>query len=111
MVNQIITYHNITFPISGTITGGDGINPIIVRAFRTDTGDLIQEVTATSGDGNLTGTFDITWYDDKIPVIVSAYQSSNYKGTSVQQVAGTSNSFNINLSGGSGGVEYAYGFA
>jgi hypothetical protein len=111
LVNQLVTYHNITFPISGSITGGNGVDPIIVRAFRTDTGDLIQEVTATSGDGNLTGAFNITWYDNTIEIIVSAYQAAGYKGTAVQQVASSSNSFDIDLSPSGGGGEYAYGFA
>jgi hypothetical protein len=95
---EMITYHTITFPISGSITGGDGINPIIVRAYRTDNGNLIQEVTASTTDGNLTGTFNITWYDNTIDVIVVANQSANYKGCSQEQVAG--NTFNIDLSGG-----------
>jgi hypothetical protein len=113
MANQIVTYHNITFPISGSITGGNGTDPITVRAFRTDTGDLIQEVTATSTDGNVTGTFSIVWYDDTIPILVSAYQASSYKGVAVEQVAGSLNSFDIDLSpsGGGGDVEYGYAFA
>jgi hypothetical protein len=109
MTNQFVTYHNITFPISGSIVGGNGVDPIIVRAFRTDTGDLIQEVTGTTTDGYLTATFNIVWYDNTIPIIVSAYQATDYKGTAEEQVAGSTNFFDINLSGGGG--EFAYGFA
>jgi hypothetical protein len=110
-LQKIITYHNITYPIAGTITGGNGVDPIIVRAFRVDSGELIEEVTASSGDGNLTGTFNITWYDNTVDVIVIAYQATDYKGTSIRQVAGTSNSFDINFSTGGTGEEYAFGFA
>jgi 6-phosphogluconolactonase (cycloisomerase 2 family) len=103
---EMITYHTITFSISGTVTGGDGINPIIVRAYRTDNGNLIQEVTASTTDGNLTGAFNITWYDNTIDVIVVANQSENFNGSSEEQVAG--NTFDISLS--SGGGEYGYAF-
>jgi 6-phosphogluconolactonase (cycloisomerase 2 family) len=103
---EMVTYHTITFSIAGTITGGDGINPIIVRAVRTDNGNLIQEVTASTTDGNLTGAFNITWYDNTIDVIVVANQSANFNGSSEEQVAG--NTFDISLS--SGGGEYGYAF-
>jgi hypothetical protein len=66
---------------------------------------LIQEVTASTTDGNLTGTFNITWYDNTIDVIVIANQALNFNGASEEQVAG--NTFDIDLSAGG---EYGYAF-
>jgi hypothetical protein len=109
-VIKMITYHDIIFPIAGTITGGNGVDNIIVRVFRTDNDELIQEVIADSTDGNLTGTFNVTWYDDTIDVIAVAYQDSTYKGVSLKQIASSTNTFDIDLSS-TGGGEYSFGFA
>lgn len=92
---QLATWHSITYTIAGTISGSNG-GTVSISAFRTDTGEKI-DTTSRTGDG----AYSITWYDNTIPVIVTAYESSTYKGVSANQVAG--NTFDIDLSGGGGG--------
>lgn len=99
---QYVTYHSITQPISGTISGSAG-GTVQIRAFRTDTD---EEVGATSRTGN--GSYSMTWVEDTVPVYVVAYETSSLKGTSQQAVAGST--FDIDLAGGGGGgpTYYAY---
>ena len=99
MLNQYVTYNSITYTISGTISGSNG-GTVTIEAYRTDNNKLIA---TTSRVGN--GSYSMTWYDNTIPVFVFAYESSTYKGVSVEQVAG--NTFDISLSsGGAGGPTY-----
>lgn len=96
---QYVTYHSITYTISGTISGSNG-GAVSIEAYRADTG---EKISSTSRTGN--GSYSMTWYDNTINVFVVAYESSTYKGMSAEQVAG--NTFNISLSsGGAGGPTY-----
>lgn len=97
---KLVTWHSITYTIAGTISGSNG-GTVLISAFRTDTGEKID---STSRTGN--GAYSITWYDNTIPVIVTAEESANYKGVSANQVAG--NTFDINLSGGGGPTYYSF---
>jgi hypothetical protein len=97
---QLATWHSITYTIAGTISGSNG-GTVSISAFRTDTG---EEIDTTSRTGN--GAYSITWYDNTIPVIVTAYESATYKGISANQVAG--NTFDINLASGGGPSYYSY---
>ena len=97
---QLATWHSITYTIAGTISGSNG-GTVNISAFRTDTGEKIDTTTRT---GN--GAYSITWYDNTIPVIVTAYESATYKGVSANQVAG--NTFDINLNSGGGPSYYSY---
>lgn len=100
---QYVTYHSISQPISGTISGSAG-GTVQIRAFRTDTD---EEVGSTSRTGN--GSYSMTWLEDTVPVYVVAYETSTLKGTSQRAVAGST--FDIDLAGGGGGggpTYYAY---
>ena len=101
---QYITYHSITQPISGTISGSAG-GTIEIIAYNTNTG---QEVGYTTRIGN--GTYTIDWIDDTEAIYVVAYETSALNGVSQVAVAGSG--FNIDLAGGgapvSGPTYYAY---
>jgi len=98
-MNTNLTYHTISYTISGTISGSNG-GTVNIEAYRTDNG---EKIASTSRTGN--GSYSMTWYDNTIPVFVFAYESSTYKGVSVEQVAG--NTFDVSLaSGGGGGPTY-----
>lgn len=97
---QYVTYHSITYTISGTISGSNG-GAVSIEAYRADTG---EKISSTSRTGN--GSYSMTWYDNTINVFVVAYESSTYKGMSAEQVAG--NTFDINLSSGGGPTYYSY---
>ena len=100
---QLVTWHSISYAISGTISGSAG-GTVQIRAFRTDND---EEVGITSRTGN--GTYSMTWYDNTINVYVVAYETTTLKGTSQQAAAGSvSGEFNINLAGGGGPTYYAY---
>lgn len=99
---KLVTYHTMTYTISGNITGSNG-GTITIDAWRTDNGEKIDTTTRT-GDGS----YSFTWYDNTIPIIVTAHESSTYKGASANQVAGST--FDINLSSGGGGGPTYYAF-
>jgi hypothetical protein len=94
-----LTPHNVT------IINQTGSVLLVSKGKRNIDVSLIQEVTASTTDGNLTGTFNITWYDNTIDIIVIANQALNFNGASEEQVAG--NTFDIDLSAGG---EYGYAF-
>jgi hypothetical protein len=101
---QYITYHSITQPISGTISGSAG-GTVEIIAYNTTTG---QEVGATTRTGN--GTYTIDWVDDTEQIYVVAYETSVLNGVSQVAVAGST--FDIDLAGGTaptnGPTYYAY---
>lgn len=89
---KFVTYHTITYTIAGNVSGSAG-GTITLDAWRTDTGEKIDTTTRV-GDG----AYSFTWYDNTIPVFVTAYESSAYRAMSANQVAG--NTFDIDLGGG-----------
>lgn len=101
---QYITYHSITQPISGTISGSAG-GTIEIIAYNTNTG---QKVGYATRIGN--GTYTIDWIDDTEAIYVVAYETSALNGVSKIAVAGST--FDIDLAGGgaptNGPTYYAY---
>lgn len=95
-----ITYHTITYAVSGTLSGfvGDG-SGISVDVMRTDTDEKIA--TATSAVG---GTFSAVVYDDTTNYYVVAREDATHKGRS-NDIAVPGTTFDINLTppGGGGG--------
>ena len=96
-----ITYHAITYTVSGTVSNysGDG-SGITVRFQRTDTNEKILELTTAVGGG-----FSGLWYDNTIELQATAYQDATHKGVSARATGG--NTFNIDFGGAGGGNTYS----
>ncbi len=77
----LLTYHSITYSISGTIAGSSG-GTVNIKAYRTDTG---EKIGSTSRSGN--GSYSITWYDNTIDTFAEAWESSALLGRSDDDVA------------------------
>jgi len=77
-----LTYHAITFTVSGTISGSVGgtVNLVLYD-------DLDNKILSTSRVGN--GTYSFTWFDDVLNVYVTAYESATLKSMSKEAVAGS----------------------
>jgi hypothetical protein len=97
-VQKFVTYHSMLFPIEGTISGSAG-GTVSITAYRASDGTVLG---STSRTGN--GTYSITWYDDIDDVIVVAEETSELRGISKEDVAGTGG-FDISLSSA---TYYAY---
>ncbi len=78
-----ITYHSITYTVSGTITGytGNG-SGITVNIHRVSDNKLLLSTTSAIG-----GTFSTTWYDSTQNVYAHALQDSTHKGRSQNAAA------------------------
>lgn len=78
-----LTYHSITYTISGTVSGysGDG-SGITVNLFRSDTFEFIGSVTTSAGGG-----YTFTWYDNAINVFAVVRQDGTHMGRSDDGVA------------------------
>ncbi|NBS71412.1 hypothetical protein EBT31_21245, partial [bacterium] len=102
---QYITYHSITQPIGGTLSGVAVDTEVALKAYNAFTGQLVGSAIRI---GN--GTYSIDWIDDTEPVYVVAEDATGPIGVSQQAVAGST--FNIDVSGGgapvSGPTYYAY---
>lgn len=92
--------HNITFTLSGNITGSNGgeVKLNLYKQSDTDEFDLYQVSAVT---GNTSYSFEV--YDDTATYQVVAYESTTKKGTSKRATYGTD--FDIKLSN-----EYGYGY-
>lgn len=86
-----VTYHSITFTVSGTVRGysGDG-SGITVTLHREDTGEKVDSTTTAAG-----GTFSITVYDDTKTLFCQAQQDATHVGRSANGTAGAG--FDIEL--------------
>lgn len=75
---MLITYHSITFAVSGTVSGysGDG-SGIKVEIHRTDTDEKVTEATTAAG-----GEYSATWYDNAIELYAHARQDAAHVGRS-----------------------------
>ena len=81
MVTILLTYHAITYTVSGTITGSGGgtVNLELVRSGT-------EEILLTgSRSGN--GSYSFTWYDNTENVYVSAYEDGTHMGRSAPGTA------------------------
>jgi hypothetical protein len=75
-LDMMITYHSITYTISGNITGSAG-GTVEISVDRDSTG---EEVLTTSRVGD--GAYSLTWYDNTENLYVSAYENSTHVGRS-----------------------------
>lgn len=75
-VRAWLSYHAITFAVSGTVSGSSG-GTVDIALHRTATG---EKIGSTSRSGN--GSYSITWYDDTEDVYTVARESSTLLGRS-----------------------------
>jgi hypothetical protein len=80
-LNIIMTYHTITYTVSGNITNSNG-GTVNISLHRDSSG---EKVLTTTRAGN--GAYSFTWYDDIEQVFVSAYEDGTYKGRSANGTA------------------------
>lgn len=80
---MLVTYHAITFTLSGTASGyaGDG-SGITVFFHRTDTHERMVEATTSAGGG-----YSATWYDDTIDLYGHAREDATHVGRSDNDTA------------------------
>jgi hypothetical protein len=100
---KLISYHAITFAVTGTITGSAG-GTVNIDLYRTDTGELLDSTTRT---GN--GDYGFVWYDNTVDVVVLAFESDDLKGASGQYPA-SGGIFNVQLDSAAQGPTY-YAFS
>lgn len=70
-LQMIVTYHSITFTVSGNISDSNG-GTVAIKGNRTDNGELVA-TTSRSGDG----AYSLTFFDSTIPVMVTAIDESD----------------------------------
>jgi hypothetical protein len=92
-LDTIITYHRITYNISGSITGGSGA--LVSMSLLRPSDELTLITSSLSGNG----PFNLTWYDNTEPVYVVAKEFSTVKGniSIVSTGSNSSNPFGIAL--------------
>lgn len=73
---MLITMHNITFTVSGIVSGSNGGT---VNLYLSDYASG-ERLIASSRTGN--GSYSFTWFDNTRDVIVGAYESNTYVGSS-----------------------------
>lgn len=78
---KYVTYHGITYNVSGNITNSNGGN-ITVDLHRNSDG---EKLLTTTRSGN--GPYSFSWFDNTEPVFVSAYENNSYKGRSGTGIA------------------------
>lgn len=99
-----LTYHSITYTVSGTISGSSG-GTVTINLHRLSTG---EKILSTSRVGN--GAYSFTWYDNTEEVYVVATESASLRGVSKDSLAPASD-MDINLSsGGSTVLPFNAGF-
>lgn len=75
-IANFLTYHAITYTVSGTVYGSAG-GTVTLSLHRSDTHEV---VLTTSRTGN--GAFSFTWYDNTVDVYVVARESDTRLGRS-----------------------------
>jgi len=78
-LTMILTYHAITFPIAGDITGSAG-GTVQIKAYLKESESEETLIGTTSRSGN--GAFSIMWYDDTIAKACRARESATKVGAS-----------------------------
>jgi hypothetical protein len=78
----LITYHAITYTVSGSIAGSSG-GTVYIDLVRD--GDPIEVLKTTTRVGD--GPYSFSWYDNTIEVYTSAYEDSTHVGRSDRAVA------------------------
>ena len=82
-VAMILTFHTITFTVSGDVTGSSG-GSVDIDCF-TEDGDEILHIGTTSRTGN--GSYTLTWYDNVYNCYAEARESGTLIGRSDNAVA------------------------
>jgi hypothetical protein len=73
-----ITYHSITYTVSGNASGyTGGGSGITIGVHRSDTGELVGTSTTSAG-----GNYSFTWYDNVVDVYAEAQQDATHVGRS-----------------------------
>lgn len=85
-----MSYHSITYNVSGTISGSAG-GTVTINAYRTGSRDLIYS-TSRVGDG----AYSFTWYDNITEIYIEAYEDATHNGRSKNAIAGSG--FDVALS-------------
>lgn len=77
-MNMWITYHSITFTVSGTVSdyAGSG-GSLTVKLYRTDNGDYVGSATTSAG-----GSYSFTWYDNTINLFGECREDATHVGRS-----------------------------
>jgi len=78
-VSVLLTYHAMTFTVSGEVTGSSG-GTVTLDLFRNDSTGLQEKVKTTTRAGN--GSYSFTWYVTTDTLFVSAKESSALLGRS-----------------------------
>ncbi len=77
----IITYHTITYTVSGNVTNSNG-GTVTLSLHRQTSGERVRQTTRT---GN--GSYSFVWYDNTEPVYVDSHESDIYKDRSANGTA------------------------
>lgn len=102
----LISYHAITYTIAGNTQNSNG-GAIILDLFQVYANNEIRWYDTTTVTGNT--SFSFTVYDNTKDYYVVAYETDNFKGSSLRGIPG--DTFNVSLtSGGGGGTPRIYGF-
>lgn len=80
-LDLMMTYHTITYTVSGTVTGSAG-GTVTITLHRAATGEKVASTTRT---GN--GTYSFTWYDNTEDVFVEAIEDGTHLGRSADGTA------------------------
>jgi hypothetical protein len=80
---MILTYHAITFTVSGNVTGSAG-GSVDIDCY-TENGDEIWHIGSTSRTGN--GSYSLTWFDNVYNCYAEARESGTLIGRSDNDVA------------------------
>lgn len=80
-LDMYLTYHSITFTVSGTVTDSAG-GVVDLSLHRESSGERIKVASRT---GN--GSYSFTWFDNTASVYVDAYENATHTGRSADAVA------------------------
>lgn len=85
--SMLLTWHSITYSVSGTISGSSGGTVTVKAHLASDAGSISTgtEIGSTSRSGN--GSYSITWYDNTVDVFTEAWESASLIGRSDDDVA------------------------
>lgn len=81
-LDLIITSHNISYQVSGSITGSAG-GTVNIKLHKSGSGEVVN-TTSRVGDG----TYSMSWYDNTEYIYVDAYEDNTHLGRSQYGLAG-----------------------
>jgi len=102
---QYVSYHGITYAVSGTLSNTAGAGSgIVVNVHRLDTGEIVNTATTTSG-----GAWSSVVFDDTLTYYATAREDSTHKGRTDNFTAPTTGA-NIDMQPpGGGGTSFVDG--